>query len=956
MDLYTNTSNLHKSIPGQAKSNAPNGTRIGTKVNASIAKNLGGGKYILNLGGSNTIVVQSQENFQEKENVELEIRSNNEGKVELKLISRQAEQNTAAAKIIGTDSATINKDIQIYVSTNELPEINKAATDELPESNKNSTNGLPEISNAAAIKTSDTTENMQAQANTPSQPNSGNKSSAEIQLIINYDNKNPETSPSIKIILPDGNVIDAEIIAENSEPQQTAEESKINNPIKDIIFKNKTSEETSQTEDSADIVKSPSGSIKNILTAIVDKMFSKEAIAALPETDRANIAKMIINEITLPILISESSKINNPTSSDQTLDKEIGITFKYLDIGNALNDILSKDSNLSLSQTNSDEYALKYTASNGEKIELPVPQANNELIKQAISPLTEDKIELPAQLGIKSLLQGIIQENIKNSGEIVTTIQQPNLTKPQEDQTKLDAIIRSSGTTPSIATRDAARALLDNAQLVSRDNIHSLLALSAGKTGAERIEFLNAGAKLIALDAPLSPALASGISKLATDGNLMHESITKIDNALNAAKKNIPIDRHEIDTTATGAALKNLQNVANSLDRASQTLKGIPILIEALGNPTDERPEIPSTNESNLGTAKELESFISSSARERLGTVENMIQTSAEQILLGEPILSRLSKALDTILNKLGNLPDTQQEEAIINEKGENIDLEKLKGVLKADLNNLNHGDTKLNLGEIIKDIPLLRERFAHPGINNMPEFWQKVDIDSTTLENSDFSKIKQTIEQILTAQTPEKAQHATKEMLRTIDRDTLRTLASTLQEIEREEMQKHPALQSLKEANKELRELGRALVAQKAENLSNSRNDPASFNTSIPFNFNNENGDGEDGKLSMFYNKSKSKKGNWQQRVLLDLNMSVLGNIIGDIQFHEGIINVSFISSNKNVVSILEKDKDELLSGLEDLGFQASVGVRLLEPKTEKATNKETPLTLSKHLLDVKA
>ena len=445
------------------------------------------------------------------------------------------------------------------------------------------------------------------------------------------------------------------------------------------------------------------------------------------------------------------------------------------------------------------------------------------------------------------------------------------------------------------------------------------------------------------------------MSKLATENSLMHESINKIDNALNAAQKTAYVNQHEVGTTTViGDRPNNIQNIINSLDRASQTLKGIPVLIEALDNSSSEQQAIPATNDNS--TAKALEAFISSSARERLSTVESIIQSSAEQILHGDPVLSRLSKALDTVLNKLGNLPDAPQEEASINERSENIDLEKIKGVLKADFNNLNHGDVKLNLGEIIKDMPLLKERFAHPGINNLPEFWQKVDIDSATLENSDISKIKQTIEQILTAQTPEKAQHAAKEMLQTIDRDTLRTLASTLQEIEREEIQKHPTLQSLKEASKELRELGRALVAQKAENLSNSRNDPASFNTSIPFNFNNGSDGGEDGKLSMFYNKSKGKKGNWQQRVLLDLNMSVLGNIIGDIQFHEGIINVSFISSNKETVNILEKDKEDLLTGLESLGFQASVGVRLLKPKSERAASKEAPLTPSTHLLDVKA
>ena len=244
---------------------------------------------------------------------------------------------------------------------------------------------------------SDLANNTTSKNSTPSQLSTESTiPSAEIQLIINHKDTNPETIPSVKIILPDGKVIEAEIVVEDSGLQQASDENKINNSLKDLIFNTTTLEQDSQIEDLTDSIKSQPGSIKNLLTAIADKIFSKAAIEAMPEANRSNIAKMIINEITLPVLLSEPPQTDNPTASLHAMTKEIGITLPYLDIGDAISDILSSSSNLSLSQTSKEEYTLKYTASNGQNIEIPVPQGNNEAIQQALSTLTPSKTGTPS--------------------------------------------------------------------------------------------------------------------------------------------------------------------------------------------------------------------------------------------------------------------------------------------------------------------------------------------------------------------------------------------------------------------------------------------------------------------------------------------------------------------------------------------------------------------------------
>ncbi len=923
-------------------------TRIGARISARISKDLGNGRYLLNLGGNDTLYVESENKFSENQRVDLEVRSSSNGRVELKLLSQTDDKTTAAATVNNNDSALLSKNINLNVTTADLALINSnetQTTDEVSQTDENPEKILNTTGNTESLNSKSTTQN-----------------NTEIQLVISRDRNSGEIT-AVKVILPSGKAIDAELITEASESTETEKEDKTaNTSIKDIIFKAIENENTTVTEQN-NSAQPQSGRIRNMLMAIAEKVFAGST--NINTNSSESLSTMKLQGITLPLILTDSSLTSQAlavaaldtqnTGEPYQLQLSLPVSSEY-----PLQTELFSSNNISLQQTPAGELALVYINSKGESAIQQIPEESVTNITQSLPASMSETLNIPVKLGLQSMLQGVIKEDIiSNPPATVYTNNTEKLTLPQNDPTKLDALIKRGGMTPSSATRDAARALLDNSLPVNRDNIQALLALSAGKSGAERSNFLNSGAKLLAMDAPLSPPLAAGLSKLYTEDGVMKTGITKINSSLGNAVQSL----HQLTENSESPQQTSQQTLLNTLNKATDTLRGIPVLIDALGINS------PAADSSIGNTSQELSSslaeFVSTSARERLGTIEQLIQNATQQILDHDPVLSRLSTALDSILTKLGNLPEETEDISakiktaatdIPNTHTEEENLSKLADIIKKDFPELSGKDLTLNINNIIKDIPLLREHIAHPGIGNLPEFWEPVDIDNTTLQKSDLKEVKNIIEQILTSETPEHAKALTREMIKTIDKDTLRTLASAMQEIEKDEINKHPSLRHLREANTELRELGRALVAQKAENLAGSRNDPASFTTSVPFNFNNQDGQEEEGKLSMFYNKRRSSKGNWQQRVILDLNMSVLGNIIGDIQFYDNTINLNLITSNRDTVAILQSEQETLHGNLENLGFSSSIGIKLMEPKLEKEAQPESTPSSGQHLLDIQA
>ena len=996
--------------------------RVGARINARVATDLGEGKYILNLGGNETLYVESETRFSENEQVKIELRQADNGSVELKLLSRSNAQAGAAVSEISADSVTFNRELQLSLPTSSLvevfsvesgiskqdevtvdptlpaPPVMSGSVDSVSVQNpiqsvselrllveRNLDTGginsvkvvLPDGKQLAAELI---TGNVAVATGVAEE--GGERVGAAISLKDAVFAEVSGDINSVKVVLPDGKQLAAELITGNvavatGVAEEGGDRAGAAISLKDAVFAEVSGDQVGESGEDAVAAgegEAKQSGLKDILSGIAGRFFRHNSgTDVLAAAVRAGSATMLLTEVALPLQLAVASI---PSVGLEQLGQAVNITFPVVPGSDLLRELLAA-TDLILSRTAGGEYMLNFTAESGEVQSVPLPPATvaqlpielDSLFAQAESGSSGG---LPVRLGAKSLLQGVIQESLFAAGDKSAAEKSADiLLRPQEDVARLDKLIRRCGLTPSKVTREAARALLNNELLVSRESVHSLLALSAGRSGRERVAFLNAGARLLSLDAPLSPPLAAGMSRLLAAENGMpfiSGALERIGTALEAARSTLSSDSDSGEVQPAVNVVQNSAEPAALLSRAVTTLRGIPVLLEMLGVNSDGEGNLTATDE----TAQELRNFVSTSARERLGTIENLLQSSAGRILQEDPVLVRLSSVLDTVLSKLGNLPEELAEKPLTEAEafsaagdestagdGGNkaVDITRLKNILQQDFAAMQGTarDLQFNLNSLLKDIPLLGERLAHPGISSIPEFWERVEVDSITLQKADLPAIREGIEQIINEPSSRRAQELTRELLRTVDKETLRTLAGTLQEIEREEIQKHPALSSLREASHELRELGRALVAQKAENLAGSRNAPANFSTSIPFTFNGNSDNNKEGRLSMFYNRSKGGKGNWQQRVILDLNMSVLGNIIGDIQFYEGMINVSLVSSERTTVAILEAEKEELGSGLENLGFAASIGVRLLEPAKIK-TPEEDSRAAGSHFLDVQA
>ncbi|MCL2001003.1 MAG: hypothetical protein FWG74_06175, partial [Planctomycetes bacterium] len=101
-------------------------------------------------------------------------------------------------------------------------------------------------------------------------------------------------------------------------------------------------------------------------------------------------------------------------------------------------------------------------------------------------------------------------------------------------------------------------------------------------------------------------------------------------------------------------------------------------------------------------------------------------------------------------------------------------------------------------------------------------------------------------------------------------DPETLREIARNIARMEREILRAEPLLNRLAEASSSLRELGRQLLAVKAENLSGQNREPGVMLAEVPFKLADDAGDG---RMQMFYRRANRKADGWTSRVILDLN-----------------------------------------------------------------------------------
>ncbi|MDR0867748.1 MAG: hypothetical protein LBP75_04635 [Planctomycetota bacterium] len=463
----------------------------------------------------------------------------------------------------------------------------------------------------------------------------------------------------------------------------------------------------------------------------------------------------------------------------------------------------------------------------------------------------------------------------------------------------LDRWLLNSGLTPSAATRAAATALLNQDLPVDRANIQTLLATVAGRGGDERAAMLEATARLLRLQAPVSVAVVSG------DAELRRPDVTARIAVVREKLQSALAELSEADGEPWAVGREPPRKI---LQAALSELAKTPLPAEDADLP------------------EKLRNFFRSYARENVAKTAALIEDAATQILRRQPELQKIDAALNVILAKLDNADapplSTPKLSPDANSAAPRSPTAVPPNEIPPRAPQLARWGNDFGLNNAAWKLPpydalSVAAELKHPGVEPTPLAWR--DLAANPDAKVDLPRLENALRQIFSGGASDDAAMKTAEIIKQLDRVTLRELAATLQAVERDEIAAQPALSKLADAAGELRDLGRMFTAMKMENLATDQQNPALMSATIPFQSPSGNGDG---KLQIFYKRGGGKKG-WSQRVVLDLAMSALGDVIGDLRFTlDKKLSLVVGAESAEKCARLSADQNELIADLAQIGF----------------------------------
>jgi hypothetical protein len=201
----------------------------------------------------------------------------------------------------------------------------------------------------------------------------------------------------------------------------------------------------------------------------------------------------------------------------------------------------------------------------------------------------------------------------------------------------------------------------------------------------------------------------------------------------------------------------------------------------------------------------------------------------------------------------------------------------------------------------------------------------------------ADGEKVKTEAEQLfrqLTSQNRDSVEKALQELHRK-EPEVLRETAARLTRQEAEIMRGDPLLNKLSDAASTLRDLGRQALAVKAENVAGQDRNPGVMLAEVPFRLNDDAGDG---RMQMFYRRSKGRQDGWSSRVILDLNTTRMGPVLGDLRFFGQDMTVNMFVEKQDLADYLEREAESLIDGLWSKGFRVKARFMVLPTPAQAA------------------
>ena len=85
-----------------------------------------------------------------------------------------------------------------------------------------------------------------------------------------------------------------------------------------------------------------------------------------------------------------------------------------------------------------------------------------------------------------------------------------------------------------------------------------------------------------------------------------------------------------------------------------------------------------------------------------------------------------------------------------------------------------------------------------------------------------------------------------------------------------------------------------------------------------------------------MFYRRGRGKQEGWSSRVILDLNTTRMGSVLGDLRFFGQDMTVNIFVERQDLAGYLESESERLIDGLWAKGFRVKARFMVLPSRAE--------------------
>jgi hypothetical protein len=526
----------------------------------------------------------------------------------------------------------------------------------------------------------------------------------------------------------------------------------------------------------------------------------------------------------------------------------------------------------------------------------------------------------------------------------------------------LEQMVRDAGYLPQGQARAAGAALLAEGLSVTKSNLQAVLAAVASSVPSSEADggdpaalppnqqMLRAAAHILQQGSPLTPPLVRGVAQMlaprSSPAVVLESLLAAVDGVEVAARRpggsgaSLPTSsRERIEGLAEGvrSALQRMEveigsarNVAESLQAFVRTFRG-PELQSALNHVT-EAMQAALAGRSDLQAVDALLTALSSTGPLGDAAAEGIAAetTQAQAGMASAP--STAGGRAGGISDRVGVEGAPAGEEAAPRAAAWGAGVEGPDAATPA-AEGAGAGAGTRGAAPRPDSVGVLISRLLgmeNPPEGSRPELLPRLVQTIFGSEGEVTAEERAALERLFSSRSGELRAGEARQAAQTLRPETATRLATVLADREQAAMQQDPLIRQLGDLHEGLRNLAERASAFKAETIAGMRQEPGIFVAEVPF---REGGEGSDGRLQVWYRRRK--RGNTEahsHRVLLDLNTTRLGAVVGDLRFQPSQLDLAVRVEDEDARAHLHSGVGELEDGLKDQELKLEVRIEVDE------------------------